>query len=436
MVLQRLTRLTNRYDITCMDTAPRQHSTIAVAAQCAVLFARALLLACLVAWLAGCATIPRNPVPPEQTLAATIPGMPDVRAFAGRPDPAMQRDFEASMQQESPGDFLPGQDGVIRYPHLALSGGGANGAFGAGFLNGWTRTGKRPVFKIVTGVSTGALMAPFAFLGPEYDGALRQFYTTTTGPEIFTPGSPLMALLRRDSLASTQPLQGLIERHFNAELLRDVADAHARGRRLYVGTVDLDSRRFVVWNMGRIASYGTPEAVALFRHVMLASSAIPLVFPPVMFNVVANGKEYDEMHVDGFVGANVFMNVGVFNPTAIYQRTGRRAHEDIFLIHNGQLLVSPTPVERSLRGITMRVIDTASRAGMVGDLFREFAIAQRDHANFHWITIAEGVEVPDPINFDPAVMTELYDTGYETALSGPVWYTRPPGLSDAGSDPE
>ena len=119
--------------------------------------------------LAGCGVLPRNPVPPELTAAATIPGMPDVRAWAGRPSAAMERDFERSFQQESPGDFPRGADGVVRYPHLALSGGGSNGAFGAGFLNGWSATGRRPVFKIVTGVSTGALMAPFAFLGPQYD---------------------------------------------------------------------------------------------------------------------------------------------------------------------------------------------------------------------------------------------------------------------------
>ena len=124
--------------------------------------------------------LPRNPVPPELTAVASIPGMPDVRAWAGRPSAAMERDFERSFQQESPADFPRGADGVVRYPHLALSGGGSNGAFGAGFLNGWSATGSRPVFKIVTGVSTGALMAPFAFLGSQYDVALHEFYTTTT----------------------------------------------------------------------------------------------------------------------------------------------------------------------------------------------------------------------------------------------------------------
>jgi hypothetical protein len=414
-----------------MGTDRPRHSTPAAK------FARAVLVAGLVAWLTGCVTIPRNPVPPELTLTATIPGMLDVRAFAGRPSESMARDFEESLKQESPGDFPPGSDGVIRYPHLALSGGGANGAFGAGFLNGWTQTGKRPVFKIVTGVSTGALMAPFAFLGPKYDRALHQFYTTTTAPDVFIAGSPLMALLRRDSLASTAPLEALIARHVNAELLQDVADAHRHGRRLYVGTVDLDSRMFVVWNMGLIATYGTAEAADLFRHVMLASSAIPLVFPPVMFNVEANGKPYDEMHVDGFVGANIFMNAGLFNPTEIYRRAGRaKAYEDTFLIHNGQLHPRPKATERSMRGIAMRVVETAGRAGMVGDLFREFAFAQRDNANFHWVTIDENVELPDPILFDPEMMIGLYDAGYRAALAGPVWLTSPPGIEGPASRPE
>jgi Patatin-like phospholipase len=142
--------------------------------------AACLALAGFIVMLSGCGTLLRNPVPPELTAKATIPEMPEVRAWAGQVSPAMERDFERSFEQESPADFPAFAYGVVRYAHLALSGGGANGAFGAGFLNGWSTTGGRPVFKIVTGVSTGALMAPFAFLGPSYDSALHEFYTTTT----------------------------------------------------------------------------------------------------------------------------------------------------------------------------------------------------------------------------------------------------------------
>ena len=196
------------------------------------------------------------------------------------PNEAMERDFERSVQQESPVDFPRGADGVVRYPHLALSGGGANGAFGAGFLAGWSATGRLPVFKMVTGVSTGALMAPFAFLGPQYDAALHKFYTTTATRDIFAMRSILISLVRGYSLADTGPLAALITRHVDAEFLRQVGDAHNRGRRLYIGTVDLDSQQFVVWNTGLIAARGGPEALDLVRKVMLASAAIPIAFPP------------------------------------------------------------------------------------------------------------------------------------------------------------
>jgi hypothetical protein len=397
--------------------------------------ARGLVLAGLAVSLAGCGTLPRNPVPSELTPVASIPGMPEMRAWAGRPSAAMERDFERSFQQESPADFPRGADGVVRYPHLALSGGGANGAFGAGFLSGWSATGRRPVFKMVTGVSTGALMAPFAFLGPQYDAALHEFYTTTTR-DIFAMRSILISLLRGDSLADTGPLAALIARHVDAEFLRQVADAHNRGRRLYIGTVDLDSQQFVVWNTGLIAASGGPEALDLVRKVMLASAAIPIAFPPVFFEVEADGRRYDEMHVDGAVAATVFLHAGVFRPSLIHERAGRgAAREDIFVIHNGKLSEAPSPTPRSLRGITSRVIEASVRAGVVNDLIRIYAFAQRDQASFHWVTMDEGVDLKGAEVFDPVKMAELYEIGYRTARAGPEWEVRPPGFQEVQPPP-
>ena len=398
---------------------------------------RRLALIGLAAALAGCATLFRNPVPPELTAEATIPDMPEVRAWAGRPSPAMERDLELSLAQESPAEFPPGSDGVVRYPHLALSGGGANGAFGAGFLSGWTATGRRPpVFKLVTGVSTGALMAPFAFLGPEYDGALREFYTTVETRDIFAIGSLLVSLLRGDSLADTGPLASLIARHVDTEFLRKIADAHGRGRRLYIGTVDLDAQQFVVWNMGLIAVSGRPEAPELFRKVMLASASVPIAFPPVFFDVEAGGQRYDEMHVDGAVAARVFLNGGVFRPSVIRERAGRGVgREDVFVIHNGQLVGPPSPTRRSLRGIATRVLEASSRSAVVGDLFRIYAVTLREQASFQWVTIAGDVDLAGAEVFDPAKMAELYEVGYKAALAGPVWSTDPPGLQWAETPP-
>ena len=215
----------------------------------------------------------------------SVPGMPGIRAWAGRPSALMDDDLALSFAQESRDDFPPMPDGTVRYAHLPLSGGGASGAFGSGFLNGWTSTGTRPLFKIVTGVSTGALMAPFAFVGVDYDDALRQFYTTTSTRDIFVIRAILWQLLAGEALADTAPLQAIIARHVDETLLQRVAEAHRMGRRLYIGTRDLDLGRFVVWNMGLIATSGRPDALALLRQVMLASASIPVALPPVPFEL-------------------------------------------------------------------------------------------------------------------------------------------------------
>ena len=390
---------------------------------------RRRLFLCALLSLAGCSTLPRNALPTELMGKAEIPGMPDVRAPAGRPSLAMSQDITRSFKQESPDEFPVGPDGAVHYANLALSGGGANGAFGAGFLNGWTKTGKRPMFKIVSGVSTGALMAPFAFLGPAYDDALREFYTTTASRNIFRVLSFIPQLLGGESFADSAPLQALIEQHVDAEFLGQIAQAHAAGRRLYVGTVDLDSQRLVIWNMGLIAASGRPEALALFRQVMLASASIPVAFPPVFFEVEAGGQRYDEMHVDGAVAANVFYSGGVFSFPEAREGGGRgSARTEIYIIHNGQLLPVPQSTARSLRSIALRSFQSASKAGFVGDLFRIYAVALREQAGFNWVTMPNGVELAGNELFDPVRMRALYELGYDNAQAGQVWSTVPPGL--------
>ena len=339
----------------------------------------------LLVLLAGCGTLPRNATPAEVALEGKIPGFPEVRGWVLQASSTLEQDLVHSFAQESAQDFPPDASGTVRYAHLALSGGGANGAFGAGFLNGWTDAGTRPVFKIVTGVSTGALMAPFAFVGPPYDQVLREFYTTTRSRDIFLLGSTfglLWQLLAGEALADTLPLQTMIARHVDDQLLQRVAEAHQRGQRLYIGTANLDAPRFVVWNMGLIASSGHPDALALFRKVMLASASIPVVFPPVFFEVELRpgGPRYDEMHVDGGVGARVFLNGGVFRGSVIRERggLGGAGREDIFVIHNGQLVPQPDPVPRSLPQIASRSIDASGRTAVLGDPHRLPEVA-REH---------------------------------------------------------
>ena len=385
--------------------------------------------------LAGCGSLPRNPTPPSQALQGTIPHFPDVRGWAGQPSSALEKDLVESFAQESSEDFPPRPDGSVHYAHLALSGGGANGAFGAGFLNGWSLTGTRPVFKIVTGVSTGELMAPFAFIGADYDLALQKFYTTTSSGDIFLLRSMLgmlWQLAAGEALADTRPLQAMIAQHVDAELLRRVAEAHQRGRRLYMGTVNIDAPRFVVWNMGLIASSGRPDALELFRKVMLASASIPVAFPPVFFEVEVppRGARYDEMHVDGGVGARVFLHGGVLGPQVIRQRGGLGGvgSEAIFVIHNGQLIPPPDPVQRSLSQIATRVIDATGRAAAVSDLHRLHALTHSNDASFRWVTIPNDVTIGGGEEvFDPSQMRLLYDLGFAMGRSNSAWATLPPG---------
>ena len=207
---------------------------------------------------------------------------------------------DARFWADSVSDFsaaLPPQPG----PWLALSSGGADGAFGAGLLNGLSESGKRPDYAVVTGVSTGALMAPFIFAGQKYDGALRDAYTKVSAADIFEVGGT------PESFLDSWPLKDLIAKQITPALLADIAAAHNSGRRLFIVTTDLDAGRSVVWNMGAIAAHGGDAALKLFRSVMLASSAIPGGFPPVLIDVEGNGKKFQEMHVDGGVGGQFFV---------------------------------------------------------------------------------------------------------------------------------
>jgi predicted patatin/cPLA2 family phospholipase len=378
--------------------------------------------------LGGCAGLARNPVPLADGARATVPGMPDVRAWAGAPSEAMARDFALSFEQERARTFVRRADGRIVYPQLALSGGGPNGAFSAGFLKGWTDSGQRPVFKIVTGVSTGAMIAPFAFLGSSYDDRIEHFYTTTATRDVFSmPRSLLLQVLRGEAVADSAPLAALIAGDLDLSLLQRIAAAHAEGRRLYVGTVDLDAQRFVVWNMGLIAQVGTPQALQLFRDVVLASASVPMAVQPVYFEVDVDGRRYDEMHVDGAVGLRVFYNGGLFRTSVVRQRAmAQSTYEDVYIIHNGQLSPQAEHTDRTLRAIGHRTLRALSLGATSGDLFRIYLQTGAEGAGFHWVTMPDGVELRGDELFDPVRMRELFALGYEMARQGPRWETRPP----------
>jgi predicted acylesterase/phospholipase RssA len=342
---------------------------------------------------------PRIPFTAADEVAATIPGMPDARFWADS-----VADFTAA---------LPPQPG----PWLALSSGGADGAFGAGLLNGLSESGHRPDYAVVTGVSTGALMAPFIFAGPRYDDALRTAYTKITAADVFEVGST------GESFVDSWPLKDLIAKQITPALLADVAAAHNSGRRLFVITTDLDAERSVVWNMGAIATYGGDAALNLFRSVLLASSAIPGGFPPVLIDVVANGKQFQEMHVDGGVGGQFFVA-----PAAAMAATSdyRLPATALYVVINTGLQPDFQIVTRSTPSILTTTVGAAVKVDTRLMIDRAYLAAKRSGVDFNIATIPADFNVPSRGPFDPDYMTALFQRGETLGKSATPFGSAPP----------
>jgi hypothetical protein len=311
--------------------------------------------------------------------------------------------------------------------YLALSGGGSNGAFGAGLLCGWSRRGDRPVFHIVTGISTGALIAPFAFAGPEYDRVLREVYTTLKTSDVATERSLLGAFLS-DSLMDPAPLRALVARHVDAAFLERVAQEYRKGRGLILGTTNLDTQRPVIWAMGAIAASGDPGALHLFREIMIASASIPGIFPPVHIPVEADGARYEELHVDGGTASQVFLYPAGFSLKRFSKEEKVQRKRTVYVIRNAKLGPEYEVVERRTLPIAGRAIATLVKTQGVGDLYRIYLGCLRDDLDYRLAFIPEEFSVVPREMFDPEHMKALFDLGYRRAMSGYPWAEAPPGF--------
>ena len=285
---------------------------------------------------------------------------------------------------------------------LAISGGGDNGAFTAGLLNGWTANGTRPEFKLVTGISTGALIAPFAFLGPKYDATLKQVYTTLSPKDIIEPRS-LIGGFFSDAMADNKPLWKVLRKSVTENLLKEVAAEYARGRFLLVATADIDARRGVIWDMGKIATYGGPQALDLFVKVMIASASIPAGFPPVMIDVEADGKRYQEMHVDGGIVAQVFAYPSRISAVSMAKASGVERERRLYLIRNARLDPDWAQVERQTMSIAARAVASLIHSQGIGDIYRIYATAVRDGVDFNLAFIPSTFNAPHKEEFDNCV---------------------------------
>jgi len=315
---------------------------------------------------------------------------------------------------------------------LALSGGGSRGAFGAGLMSGWTRSGTRPQFTAVTGISTGALMGTFAFLGPDYDGELERFYTSTTNADIFSDRG--LSGLLGDAMKDSKPLKQLIELNIDERIINAVAEEHHRGRRFLVGTTNLDSARLVVWDMGAIATSDRPDRLQRFRDVLLASSSIPMVFPPVYFPVEWEGKTYWQMHVDG--GAVVVVFLSGFVVDELNRLTGLRTERgdamvDLYIILNDVLAdrVPEEPVEPTVFGIAEGFVRSLSTAATEDTLVRLYRAARGIGYGFHFASIpADYPRILPATHFAPDKMRDLFDYAQARAAAGYPWAQQPPSL--------
>lgn len=359
--------------------------------------------------LAGCTSLPRTSFTASDAASSTVLDLDQLRRYADEPASAFLK------------TKVSARAGALSY--LALSGGGADGAYGAGVLNGWTAAGTRPEFSVVSGVSTGALIAPFAFLGPAYDATLRGVYTSGIAESLLNTPNIARAVFGSGLFGNTH-LRELVARYIDEDMLRAIAAEHARGRSLLIVTTNLDTQRTVIWDMGRIAAIGSTRALNLFRDVLAASASIPVVFPPMLIDAEANGHRFQEMHVDGGVTAPVLTL-----PEAFLLRNGalaRGLRMNIYVLVNDK-------VERDFQLVPNSTIDIAARTSAAvtktqirSVLYETYDFARRNNFGFNLTYIDKDLPSPTSFGFETSYMRSLYQYGFDKAKTGNLWANAPP----------
>jgi hypothetical protein len=346
--------------------------------------------------LAGCASVGERTLYTEkEERAAVVDGIPEARFWSDDPN-------IVKASHRAPG--APKAPQV-----LALSGGGADGAYGAGVLNGWSEQGSRPHFDVVTGVSAGALIAPLAFLGKSHDPVLKAVFTDGEAEGLLQ--SDGLAGLFGPGLYKPEPLQRLVAKYVDADLLRAVAAEHARGRRLFIVTTNVDSQRTAIWNMGAIAASGHPRALDLFRKVLVASASIPGVFAPVLIDVRAGNRQFAEMHVDGGVTANILVLPESFlvSKTALLPAGVK---PKVHVILNGKLAPELDLVKASTVPVAVRSFQTTVKANTKNALIATYEYTQKMGWDFRITAIEPSYPAATSVGFETAYMRKLYEHGY------------------------
>ena len=310
---------------------------------------------------------------------------------------------------------------------LCLSGGGAYGAYAAGVLCGWSARGTRPTFDVVTGISTGALIAPFAFLGPSYDQQLKTLYTTTESKDLYRI-RPLRGVFG-DALADNAKLAKKVDEVLTLEFMRALACEHQKGRRLYIGTTAAEAKRFVVWDIGAIAAKGRPEDRELITQVLLGSSAIPGFFPTQDIKVDLDGQSLTERHTDGSVSQSLF----AMPPYVPPEHRSRNPNHDmaganVYAIVAGKLYADPKPIKPLALDLAGQEVSAILYSKTRAELQRLYTTTMLTGMTFHMTSIPEEYPAPDSgIAFEIPAMVGMFNEGYRLALGDAVWRMTAPG---------
>lgn len=357
--------------------------------------------------ISACATLQsRQQVPPQLVAEATIHADQRLRYWGD------DNEFARIQAQ-----VAPGPDGDVDY--LTLSGGGINGAYGASFLVGWTDKGGRPEFEVVTGISVGAMIAPMAFLGSDYDARLRTVFSSLTQKDNSAGANFLGALFGAPSVMSNVPVLDAIRTLVDTQALNAIGVEHKQGRRLYVGTTNLNAQRPMIWDIGAIAISNLPNRLELVHQIILASTAVPGVFPPVMLDVAAQGMSFDELHVDGGVTEQVLLMPGGYE-AFVKNRSGV---QKLYVIFNGVVAPSPATVQISSMSLLERAVPTLLKYLGRSNLEQLDNAARKAGLAFRLTAIPADFPESTSVFGSPQWLSALYQYGYQAGRNG-RWQSR------------
>jgi len=369
---------------------------------------------------------------PEQVIDADDPAesvtplRPDDLARVGK---LIQAERQKKVLEGPP---KPGETPPKKYNILACSGGAVYGAYSAGVLCGWSESGLspekggRPSFDVVTGISTGALIAPFAFLGPQYDATIRTMYTTLKTSDLYVNHRTLRQIFAESFVDNTK-FRERIAQTLTKEIIAEIAAEHEKGRRLYVGTTNLDTKRINLWDIGAMAKRATPDSDRLIRDVITASASIPGFFPPVKIQVTIDGRSYEELHVDGAISRSLFFRSPYFNPSE-REAVGpdSLADSNLYILVAGK--INPAPAAVKVRTLPLALESTSMLLYSItrGDLYRMYTYCLLTGMNMRVAAIPDDEKVPaKSTEIDPVEATAMFESGFRYGKIGDITRTVP-----------